>query len=157
MKKFFVFSNNLTWVSHHCWRPCFLLYSLRLPSSYEEKNNIIQYKHIFDLSAHFINQCPFKWLFECDNELVSVHDLYLNFSTGLTFLECFNTSVGIKVTYRSFRTILGMLNNLTALILWTPSSKIKLEAFLSVFFLIIIDQKYRHRTQHLVLALVASN
>ena len=157
MKNFFGFSNNFTWVSHHCRYPCFLLYSLRLPSTYEEKKNIIQYKDIFDLSPHFINQCPFKFLFECDNELVSVYDLYFNLSRGLPFLECFNTSVGIKVTDRSFRTILGMLYSLTALILWAPSSKIKLEAFVSVFFLVIIEQKHWHPTQHLILALVVSN
>ena len=157
MKIFFGFSNNLTWVSHHCRCPCFLLYSLRLPSTYEEKKNVIQYKDIFDLSPHFINQCPFKWRFECDNELVSVYDLYFNLSRGLPFLECVNTSVGIKVTDRSFRTILGMLYSLTALILWAPSSKTKLEAFVSVFFLIIIEQKYWHAIQHLILALVVSN
>ena len=35
-------------------------------------DNIIQYKDIFDPSPHCINRCPFKWLFECDNELVRV-------------------------------------------------------------------------------------
>ena len=116
-------------------------------------NNIIQYKDIFDLSPYCINWCPFKWLFECDNELVhfqtymlsclvryslrhniihnflSVYDLYSNFSRGLPFLECFNASVGIKVTDRSFRTILDTLINLTVLILWTPSSNNKIRRF----------------------------
>ena len=51
------------------------------------------------------------------HHFLSVYDLYSNLSRGLPFLECFNTSVGIKVTDRSFRTILDTLNNLTVLIL----------------------------------------
>ena len=47
------------------------------------------------------------------HHFLSVYDLYSNLSRGLPFLECFNTSVGIKVTDRSFRTILDLLNNLT--------------------------------------------
>ena len=37
--------------------------------------------------------------------------LYSNLSRGLPFLECLSTSVGIKVTDKSFRTIL-ILNSL---------------------------------------------
>ena len=36
---------------------------------------------------------------------------------GLPFLECLNTVVGIKVTDRSFKTILDTLNNFKELIL----------------------------------------
>ena len=49
------------------------------------------------------------------HNFLSVYYLHSNLSRG--FLECFNTSVGIKVTDRSFRTILDTLNNLTVLIL----------------------------------------
>ena len=61
------------------------------------RRKIILFKDIFDPSSDFINRYPFKWLFECGNELVSVYDLYLNLSRGLPFLECFNTSVDVKV------------------------------------------------------------
>ena len=63
------------------------------------------------------------------HNFLSVYDLYSNLSKGLPFLECFNTSVGIKVTDRSFRTILDTLNNLTVLILWAPSSNNKIRTF----------------------------
>ena len=71
------------------------------------------------------------------HNFLSVYDLYLNLARCLPFLECFKISVGIiKVTDSSFRTILDMLNNLTV-ILRAPSSKIKLEAFVSAFFLLM--------------------
>ena len=38
-------------------------------------------------------------------------------SKGLPFLECLNTVVAVKVTDRSFKTILDTLNNLAELIL----------------------------------------
>ena len=63
------------------------------------------------------------------HSFLSVYDLYSNLSRGLPFLECFNTSVGIKVTDRSFRTILDTLNNLTVLLLWAPSSNNKIRSF----------------------------
>ena len=44
--------------------------------------------------------------------------IYTNCQTkGLPFLECLKTIVGVKVTDRSFKTILDTLNNLTELIL----------------------------------------
>ena len=52
------------------------------------------------------------------HNFLSVYHVYTNLSGYLSFLECFNTSVGIKVTDRSFRNILDTLNNLTVLTLW---------------------------------------
>ena len=40
-------------------------------------NAIIQYKDIFDPSSRCINRCPFKWLFECGNELVHIQTYML--------------------------------------------------------------------------------
>ena len=100
------------------------------------------------------------------HNFLSLYDLYSNLSRGLPFHECFNFSVGIKVTDSSFRTMLDILNNFTVLILWAPSSKIKLEAFVSVVYLIInfyhlvvqsTRTKHRYPTQNLILALVVSN
>ena len=119
-------------------------------------NDIIQYKAIFDSSLHCINQCPFKWLFECGSELVrvqtymirlvryslrhyiihnflSVYDLYSNLFRALPLLECFGTSA-VKVADRPFRTILDTLNNLTVLILWAPSSNNKIRSFYASSF-----------------------
>ena len=60
---------------------------------------------------------------------LSAYDLYSNLYRDLPSAECFNTSVGIKVTDRLFRTILNTLNNLTVLILWAPSSNNKTRSF----------------------------
>ena len=51
------------------------------------------------------------------HSFLSAHDLYSNLSRGKPFLECFITSAGIKVTDKSFKTILNLLNNLTVLTL----------------------------------------
>ena len=51
------------------------------------------------------------------HNLLSTYYVYIyKLSKGLPFLECLNTVVGIKVTDRSFKTILDTLNNLTELI-----------------------------------------
>ena len=56
------------------------------------------------------------------HEVLSSYSLYSNLSRGLPFLECLSTSVRMKVTDKSFRTILLILNNLIVLSLWAPSS-----------------------------------
>ena len=49
------------------------------------------------------------------HKVLSPYALYSNLSRDFPFLECSSTSVGIKVTDKSFRTILLMLNNLIVL------------------------------------------
>ena len=45
---------------------------LTLPGKNDDKN-VIQCEDILDLSPHCINWCPFKWLLECNDELICVH------------------------------------------------------------------------------------
>ena len=63
------------------------------------------------------------------HDFSSEYDLYSNMSKGLPSLECLNTSVGIKVIGRWFRTMLHSPNNLTVLILWASSSNNKIRCF----------------------------
>ena len=51
------------------------------------------------------------------HNFLSVYDVYLNLVRGLPFLKYFNTVVVVKVTDRSFKTLLDTLNNLAVLIL----------------------------------------
>ena len=93
------------------------------------KINNIHCEDIFN-SSQYIYGSSFKWFSEGDNELecdqplmlispgiyslrhtITHKVLYSNLSRGLPFLECLSTSVGIKVTDNSFRTIL-ILNSL---------------------------------------------
>ena len=66
---------------------------------------------------------------EVVHDFLSAHYLYSNLSRASLFLECFNTSIGIKVTDKSFKTILDLLNNSPVLILWAPSSNYKIRRF----------------------------
>ena len=50
-------------------------------------------------------------------------------SKGLPFLEYLNTVVGVKVTDRSFKTILDTLNNLTELIIEAPNNNTKIRSY----------------------------
>ena len=50
-------------------------------------------------------------------------------SKGLLFLEGLKILVGIKVTDRSFQTILDILNNLAELILYAPNNNTKIRGY----------------------------
>ena len=63
------------------------------------------------------------------HNFLSAYYLYTNLSKGLPFLECLKTVLGIKVTDRSFKTILDTLNNLTKLILQAPNNNIKIRIY----------------------------
>ena len=130
------FSIFSIWTSMFCFT-----HRLCLVATRRKFYNIIQCKDILDPPSHYINACTVKWFLKHNNEPVCVqtlmpilpdryslrHDithnflsayyLYSNLSKGFPFLECLNTVAGLKVTDRSFKTILDTVNNLTELIL----------------------------------------
>ena len=63
------------------------------------------------------------------HKFLLVYDLNSKLTKRLPFLEWFYTSGDIKVTDRSFRTILDTINNLTVLALWALSSKNRIRSF----------------------------
>ena len=94
------------------------------------------------------------------------HMLYIQTYPDVSVFECFSTSIVMKVTDKSVRTILLILNNLILLSLWARSSRVGL--WVSVLKLYMITNnyppavqntwiKYPHPIQNLVLALVVPN
>ena len=64
------------------------------------------------------------------HNFLSTYYLYVyKLSKGLLFLECLKIVVGIKVTDRSFQTILDILNNLAELILYAPNNNTKIRDY----------------------------
>ena len=95
------------------------------------------------------------------HKFLLVYDLNSKLTKRLPFLEWFYTSGDIKVTDRSFRTILDTINNLTVLALWALSSKNRIRSFCVSSLLSPCCSKYLNKisTSHTKLnfALVVSN
>ena len=70
--------------------------------------SVVSSSYLFHLEIY-----SFRHAIRC--KFLSSYYLYSNISRGLPFLECLSTSVGKKVTVKSFRTIFLILNNLIVL------------------------------------------